>query len=182
MDPERTGQITLENDTVINVAALLREVSGAFRSYRFHLDRFDLDDGLSAIDVEGDVRLTRLSDAILAAVSARCVVELECQRCLNTFNQQVRIAISEEFRIAYDVRRGTAIESDAEELDERLEVSENHELDFGEPMRQEIIVELPMRPVCGDDCPGPPTFANDDEDGPTGQFAALASLLGPSDE
>ncbi len=93
------------------------------------------------------------------------------------------ITFEEQFRIAYDVRRGTAIESEIEGIDERLEISENHELDFGEPMRQEIIVALPMRPVCGPDCPGPPEFnESGDDDELSGQFSALASLLGPNDE
>ena len=74
------------------------------------------------------------------------------------------------------MRRGTTIESENEGIDERPEISENHELDFSEPMRQEIIVALPMRPVCGPDCPGPPDFADGDEEEGSGQFSALASL------
>ena len=34
-------------------------------------------------------------------------------------------------------------------------IDENHELDLREPLRQEILVALPMRPDCGPDCPGP---------------------------
>lgn len=181
MDPEGADQITLRNDTVLNVAALLREQQGAFRSYRFVIDRFDLGDDLCASDLAGQVRLTRLSDAILIAVKGQATVTLECQRCLETYEQPVSVAFSEEFRIAYDVRRGTLIESESDELDERLEVTENHELDFSEPMRQEIIVALPMRPVCGDNCPGPPEYT-DEDDTPMGQFAALASLLEPGEE
>ena len=87
------------------------------------------------------------------------------------------------WNIAYDLRSGTAIDSELEDMDERPEITENHELDFSEPVRQEIILAFPMRPVCGPDCPGPPAFANDDDDdGLDGQFAALASLLGPSDD
>lgn len=182
MDPEATGQVTLRNDTVINVAALLREQTGAHRAYRFLIDRFDLDEELFAVDLAGDVRLTRLSDAILVSVNARATVALECQRCLETYDQPVTVGFSEEFRIAYDVRRGTPVESEVEGLDERLEVSENHELDFSEPMRQEVIVALPMRPVCGENCAGPPAFDDDEDEGPGGQFAALASLLEPGDE
>ena len=182
MDPQATGQTELVNDTVINVAALLRELTGATRAYRFRLDRFRLDDDLDAVDVRGTVRLTRLTDAILASVKAEANVQLECQRCLNQFMQPVEIAFEEQFRAAYDVRSGAAVESEIEGLDERPEVTENHELDFSEPMRQEIIVALPMRPVCGDDCPGPPAFGNDDvEDNRVG-FGVLASLLEPEDE
>ena len=182
MDPQFAGQVDLDNDSVVNVAALLREQTGATRSYRFQIDRFRLDDDLDAVGLAGVLRLTRLSDAILASVSGTASVELECQRCLERFSLPVSISFEEQFRIAYDVRRGTAIESETEGIDERPEITENHELDFSEPMRQEIIVALPMRPVCGPDCPGPPKFTDGDEEEGSGQFSALASLLGQSDE
>jgi uncharacterized protein len=182
MAPQESGQAELANDTVINVAALLRELTGATRAYRFTLNRFRLDDDLDAVDVRGTVRLTRLTDAILVAVAAEARVVLECQRCLTEFAQSVEIAFEEPFRAAYDVRSGAPIESDLEGLDERLEIGENHELDFSEPMRQEIIVALPMRPVCGDDCPGPPHFGDVDEEDDKVGFAVLASLLEPDDE
>jgi uncharacterized protein len=182
MNPESTGQASLHNDTVINVAALLREQTGSSRSYGFTMDQFSLDEDLSAVGLAGFVRLTRLADAILVAVQSSSEVELECQRCLERYLQQVDVNFSEEFRIAYDVRRGTAIDSEIEGVDERLEVSENHELDFSEPLRQELIVALPMRPDCGEACPGPPQFDDEEDEGPQGQFAALASLLDPVDE
>lgn len=182
MNPESTGQAVLRNDTVINVAALLREQTGSSRSYGFTMDQFSLDEDLSATGIAGNVRLTRVSDAILVAVQGAAEVELECQRCLEQYQQPVEISFSEEFRIAFDVRRGTVIESEVEGIDERLEVSEAHELDFSEPLRQELIVALPMRPDCGETCPGPPKFEDNEDEGPQGQFAALASLLDPVDE
>ncbi len=182
MEPEHTGQVNLHNDTVVNVAALLREQMGSTRSYRFSIDRFSLDEDLEAVGLAGIVRLTKLSDAILVTVSGRTRVKLECQRCLEPYDESVKVEFSDEFRIAYDVKRGTMLESEVEGLDERLEISENHELDFSEPMRQEIIVALPMIPVCGENCPGPPAFENDENDALSGQFATLASLLGSNDE
>jgi uncharacterized protein len=181
MDPQSTGQVDLSNDTAVNVAALLREQTGATRSYRFEIDRLPLDLDLEAVGLSGDLRLTRLTDAILVSITANASVELECQRCLRQFSLPVPIAFDEQFRIAYDVRHGMAIESEVEGIDERPEISENHELDFREPLRQEVIVSLPMRPVCGPDCPGPPPFVEEDED-ESGQFSALASLLGQTDE
>lgn len=182
MDPQGTGQMELVNDTVINVAALLRELTGATRAYRFRLDRFRLDDDLDAANIHGTVRLTRLTDAILVSVSAEAGVQLECQRCLTEFTQPVEIGFEEQFRAAYDVRNGAAVESELDGLDERPEITENHELDFSEPMRQEMIVTLPMRPVCGENCPGPPAFVNDDESDDRAGFGVLAQLLDGSDE
>jgi uncharacterized protein len=172
-----TAEMALQNDTVINVAALLREPIGASRSIDLHLESLPLDDeGLVARSVEGHVRLTRLSDEILTAIAATAEVELECQRCLETFMQPVDVRFSEEFRIAYDVRTGIGVEGETEE--DQFEISAAHELDLGEPLRQEMLIELPMRPSCGENCPGPPKVGGEDEqDDIDERFAALSALL-----
>ena len=69
--------------------------------------------------------------------------------------------------------------------DDRFSIDENHELDFSEPLRQEILVSLPMRPACGDDCPGPDVLEAGDDEAVDDRLAALAILLDddqPSDD
>jgi uncharacterized protein len=166
----------LHNETVINVAALLHDPLGSSRTFPLLLEQFPLDDDLVARNFQGEVRLTRLADEILASVSGEGRVELECQRCLEPFDQPVSIRFTEDFRIAYDVRTGTGVGKPSEE--DEFEISAAHELDFGEPLRQEILIELPMRPSCGERCPGPPAIASDEsEDHIDERFAALAALL-----
>lgn len=183
MSRHATSGWSLENDTAVNVATLLREEIGASRRFPIKLDRFPLDDDLVARDLTGELRLTRLPDAVMARVDASAVVALECQRCLEQYDQAVEIRFDEEFRVAYDVRNGKEIAAE-EDDDERFTISENHEVDIREPLRQELIVGLPMRPTCGPDCPGPPAVLGDDEDedGPVdNRFSALAGLLDESD-
>ncbi len=165
----------LYNDTAVNVAALLKEPVGATRTYGLTLDRFPLGSDLVSERVTGTVRLTRLATEIMAKIRVSGEVELECQRCLAQYAQPFEAAFSEQFRSTVDVRTGHDVE--APEDDERFTIDENHELDFGEPLRQEILVSLPMRPVCGDDCPGPPRFADDETDSGDERFAALKHLL-----
>jgi uncharacterized protein len=166
----------LHNETVVNVAALLKEQVGSRRSYPLTLDRFPIDSDLFAEDVTGHVKLTRLSDEIIASIRARGTVTLECQRCLRSYPQPFRAQFDEEFREAFDVRTGAGMKSGRED-DERFAIDENHELDFSEPLRQEILVSLPMRPACGDDCPGPDVLEVGDTDASDDRFAALAALL-----
>lgn len=183
MNRHATSGWSLENETAVNVATLLREEIGASRRFPITLDRIALDDDLVARDVTGELRLTRLPDAILARVDASAVVALECQRCLDQYDQAVDIRFDEEFRVAYDVRNGSEIRSTVD--DERFTISEKHEVDIREPLRQELIVGQPMRPTCGPDCQGPPAIQDDDEDpvGPVdNRFAALAGLLDERDE
>jgi uncharacterized protein len=166
----------LHNETAVNVAALLKEQVGATRSYPVTLDRFQLDSDLAANDVAGRVKLTRLSDEIIASIRASGSVTLECQRCLRPYAQPFRAEFDEEFREAFDVRTGAGVKSGRQD-DERFSIDENHELDFAEPLRQEILVSLPMRPMCGDDCPGPDLLETGDDETADDRFSALASLL-----
>ena len=88
-----------------------RRYCGSKRAHFARIDSasigFPLDDDLFAVGLAGNLRLTRLSDAILASVGGKTGVELECQRCLERFSLPISFDFDEQFRIAYDVRRGT---------------------------------------------------------------------------
>jgi uncharacterized protein len=170
----------LYNETAVNVATLLQEPVGASRAYTIHLDRLALDDDLIASDINGEMRLTRLTDEILANVVATASVELICLRCLEPYAQATKTRFQEEFRVAYDVRSGAEVRSSDD--DERFSITEAHELDISEALRQELIVSLPMRPDCGAQCPGPPVIAGDSEDDIDDRFAALGVLLNGTTE
>lgn len=166
----------LRNDTVINVAGLLKEPLGARRTYRLHFDVFPLDDDVRAEAIDGEVKLTRLRDGIIVDVRAKGQVELECVRCLRPYDQDFTTEFAEEYRQTVDVRTGVGLASGEEVEHERFEIDEKHELDVRELLRQEIFVALPMRADCGAECPGPDVIETDDAAGDA-RFAALSRLL-----
>jgi uncharacterized protein len=175
-------QRELRNDTAVNVVGLLKSQTGDTRSYRLRLDTFEADGETIARDIIGDVRLTRLRDAIIASVTATGVAPLVCARCLREYDQPFEVEFDEEYRQTVDVRTGVGL--DEELVDDELfsRIDENHELDLREPLRQEILVVLPMRPDCGPDCPGPDVLEVGGEDDASDEvvderLAALASLL-----
>jgi len=177
-------QWELRNDTVVNVAGLLKGPIGTSRSYRLSLDSVVADGELIARDVSGTVRLTRLRDGIMVSVKGEGLSPIVCVRCLREYDQPFEIAFDEEYFQIVDVRTGAAL-GNVDVLDDEEEVSridDNHELDLREPLRQEILVSLPMRPDCGSDCPGPDLLevgADDDADEAVdARLAALANLLG----
>ncbi len=169
------------NDTAINVAGLLKVQTGQVREFELALDRFPLDDGLFAVDVAGELRLTRLRDGIMARVTTAGAVDLECARCLRAYQQPFDIAFSEEYRQTVDVYTGAGVEAEVATDEDTARIDDNHLLDIGEVLRQEILVALPMRPDCGERCPGPDLAAirwsGDDEAPVDGRLAALARLL-----
>lgn len=165
----------LHNETAVNVAALLREPTGATRRYPLTIDSLALDSDLTATGITGRVKLTKLADEVLARIDAVADVGLDCLYCLREYQERVEVHFSEEFRVAYDVRTGVGI--DGAEADERFEINDKHELDFGEPLRQELILAIPMRRRCGDVCPGPDIVDQGDEEAVDERLAGLAQLL-----
>ena len=170
-------QRELRNDTAVNVVGLLKGQTGATRSYRLLLDTFQADDETIARDIHGNVRLTRLRDAIIASVSATGVVPTICARCLREYDQPFEVDFDEEYRQTVDVRTG--FELGGEPVDEELvsRIDENHELDLREALRQHLVLALPMKPDCGTECPGPPGIVDDGDGAIDERFAALANLL-----
>lgn len=170
----------LRNDTAVNVAGLLRDQTGAARHYRLLLDALVIDGEMTAREIDGELKLTRLGGGILASVEATGTAAIICVRCLREYDQQFAVTFDEEYRQMVDLRTGVDL-VDAIAGDEGFSrIDENHELDVAEPLRQEILVALPMRPDCGDGCPGPDVLevGGDDEDEAIDErLAALASLL-----
>ena len=185
--------IQLKNETALNVATFLQEDVGSTRTVELRNDTFLLDEGLVARDLVARVRLTRLRQHILADGEMQAEVELECVRCLNQYDQDVTGSFSEQYRQLHDVRSGAELsdhrefetDEDPELEDEVFAIDESHVLDLAEALRQNLVLAMPMTPVCGDDCPGPPEQGHDDEDTDAeereGQFDVLADLLDDDD-
>lgn len=167
----------LRNDTAINVAGLLKGQIGQVREFALALDQFPLDDGLVADDIAGTIRLTRLRDGVMARVAASGAVDMECARCLRLYRQPFDVEFDEEYRQTVDVRTGAGVEAEGETDEDTARIDDNHLLDIGEVLRQEIVVTLPMRPDCGEQCPGPDLVDAGDEVLIDARLAALARLL-----
>ena len=177
---EASPQRELRNDTAVNVAGLLKGQTGAARAYRLALDAFEIDDGVVARDIVGELRLTRLGEGILASVEASGVAPMSCVRCLRGYDQPFAVAFDEEYRQMVDLRTGIDLDDGSGGDDPFSRIDENHELDLREPLRQEILVALPMRPDCGAECPGPDVLevgGDDEAEAVDERLAALASLL-----
>lgn len=176
-------RIHLYDETRLNVASLLLEDTGARRDVRIELSHFPLDDDLAATETTGEIRFTRIRSGVLAQGQVEGVVELECARCLREYDQPFRTSFTEEFHQTVDVRNGAGVtppraNKDGDDDDDiGFEINDAHELDMTELLRQWILLELPMRPDCGYECPGPPEIENGPDDGIDSRFAELQKLL-----
>jgi len=150
------------NDLVFNVAQLLKERVGAVRRLSLESPSLDLydeygDEGdtVDALDVKGEVKVTRLGDGLLVQGDVEAKVQLQCSRCLDDISLPVDARLEEQFKPTVDVETGRAI-TRAEEIedDEAFMIDANHLMDLTEPVRQALLVAIPMRPLCREDCKG----------------------------
>jgi uncharacterized protein len=149
-----TGPTPIDNDTVLNVAQLLKDQVGSKRIYELTLDALPLDDAMVARDITAQLKLTRIVDGILVTGSLAGRTRLECVRCLEEFDTDFTGEVEAEFRPTIDVTSGMLVQTETEDDDEAFEIDDSHHLDLAEMLRQVAILTLPIRPVCGDDCPG----------------------------
>jgi len=166
----------LENDTIVNVAQLMKENVGANRTYDLDLGWFALDSDIMARDIKGQLRLTRIASGILATGEVQGVGMIECVRCLEIYDQPFHASFDQEYRPLIDIRTGTPL-APPDPVDDIGTIDEAHELDISEPLRQEALLELPMRAICGEKCPGPDIPEDPDAGLGDARLQALAELL-----
>jgi uncharacterized protein len=93
-------------------------------------------------ELDLDVRLERVAEGVLVTATVRAPLVGECARCLDVFASATEVRFIELF--AYE-----ASGDDAEGylLDGDL-------LDLESALRDALVLELPLAPLCADDCPG----------------------------
>jgi len=133
---------------LVNVAQLLKEPIGSSRSY----DIDEVIDEQVAGSVKGKITLVRSRQGILVRGKLTAEVELICSRCLNTFLYPISFTIEEEFLPTVDISSGLPLFLSEES--NGFNIDSNHMLDLGKLIRQYILLNLPMKPLCRPDCAG----------------------------
>ncbi|GAB2629642.1 DUF177 domain-containing protein [Prescottella soli] len=111
---------------------------------RIGLDLVAIEEGT---DVELDLRLESVSEGVLVTGSVRADTVGECSRCLEPFDDSVSLHLTELF--AYP---DSATEETTEE-DEIYRVVDD-EIDLEPVIVDAVGLELPLQPLCSDDCEG----------------------------
>ena len=154
---------TPNTDLVFNVAQLLKEPVGSTRKFDIGAPELRLSEqsdrpdseALEARGVAGNVKITRLSKDLLVQGKVSADVRLECSRCLTAFSMPVEARLEENYQPTVDIETGRPVHRETyEEDDTAFSISPNHELDLTEPVRQALLVALPLKPLCRDDCAG----------------------------
>ena len=144
-----------------NVAQLVKEPVGATRTGQISVDLRDLvpelgdvsaDQGKAEQPLAGAIRLMHTTDGVLVQGDLAGEVSLQCSRCLEPVSVPLKVRVEETFVPTVDVLSGQNMRP-AEE-DQALWIDEHHILDLSEVLRQDVLVALPMHPLCRADCRG----------------------------
>jgi uncharacterized protein len=129
--------------------------------------------------VELDLRLESVVDGVLVSVDLDAPLVAECGRCLEPVTDSLHVSLAELFVYQPDPD------------DDEVPVLDGDFINLGPVLRDAVVLELPLNPVCNDDCSGLCTGCGerlDDleaghaHDDPDPRWAVLAGLTDTSTE
>jgi uncharacterized protein len=127
----------------MNVADLLRR-PGTTREVHLETPVPGLENPSSRVDPDDalkiDLRLESLSAAIVASGHVRGRWRAVCSRCLNPLEAEFDLAMREVF--------------EEDPIEDETYPLRHEEIDLEQPLRDVIVPELPMVPLCAEDCAG----------------------------
>ncbi len=135
-------------EALINVTQLLREPVGSSRSYDMSGMISEEVEGL----VEGRAKVTRIRRGVLVQCKFDGQARLICSRCLDAFLNPVSFTAEEEFLPIADAFGDSELPLSGES--EGFTIDDKNVLDLSELIRQYVLLNLPMKPLCRPDCPG----------------------------
>jgi uncharacterized protein len=96
--------------------------------------------------VDIDLRLEAVLEGVLVTGSAQADLSGECARCLEPISEAIEVQFQELF--LYDDGQGSS------EEDDEVSMLEGDLVDLEPLLRDAVVLALPFRPLCREDCPG----------------------------
>jgi uncharacterized protein len=134
-----------------NVAQLLK---GPIGDSSFHnIEEIFTEEERITDRVGGPVQMVRTHQGVLVNAELDIQTTLTCGRCLGEFSWPSTLYIEEEFFPILDLHTGWHMPPPSDDEDnQRIDV--DNVLDLTEIMRQSVIADMPMKPLCQANCLG----------------------------
>ncbi len=132
-----------DNPLRLNVGFIIQLSIGSSREFVFEYPHLYIQPDLDLNNLVGAARVTRTPQGLLAQVKMEATICAECVRCLNTFQQPLKIDFAELY--AFSPR--TMSESG-------LILPESGYIDLAPLVREYMILEIPINPICSPTCKG----------------------------
>ncbi|HEY3310393.1 MAG TPA: DUF177 domain-containing protein [Anaerolineales bacterium] len=126
----------------LNVGFLINAPIGYNRDFDFYFPKYQHDD-LKMTEVEGLVNFGRTPQGLIALGKFSGTTTLECVRCLTEYAQPLLW----DFTELYAFKEENMTESG-------LLVPDDAQIDLADLVREFAILEIPIKPLCREDCKG----------------------------
>jgi uncharacterized protein len=127
----------------LNVGFIVHQTIGYSRDFDFNTPEIFVETDLKLADLQGIVRVSRTPQGLLVQVKMNANTQAECVRCLENFAQPLQVDFSELF--AFDKRHVS---------ESGLILPENGYLNLAPLLREYMLLEVPINPLCRPDCQG----------------------------
>jgi uncharacterized protein len=127
----------------LNVGFIIHETVGYSRKFDFNTPTLHLPPDLNLTNLAGEVTFSRTQEGLLAQAIFNARTEVECGRCLSPAVISLTTHFSELFVFPSHVR---------EETD--LTLPDTGIIDLSPMLREYLLLEIPINPVCRPDCRG----------------------------
>jgi uncharacterized protein len=111
---------------IVNLSSFLKTDTVEVENYKYNSD----DIGVKTDILVSFRALKSSQESICINGTIKGFVELECSRCLELYKHQIKIPINADIEIV------------------------NEQVDIAEEVRQLLLLDMPMRPICNKDCLG----------------------------
>jgi uncharacterized protein len=135
----------------INVGFIVSQPISYSRDFHFEYANLHLQPNLDLEIFKGVAKVSRTPQGLVAQGNFEAMAPAQCVRCLTDFQQPLRTEFSELF--AFSSR--TMSESE-------LILPEDGNMDLGPIVREYLLLEIPISPLCRPDCKGLCTICGED--------------------
>jgi len=101
--------------------------------------------------IQGAFDVEKTGERVTVRGAVTAVARLECARCLTSFDRAVRAPLDV---FAERAGSGRRVEEQALERDEYMKFHDGRQLDLRDEAREALLLEIPMVPLCREDCRG----------------------------
>ncbi len=136
------------------------------------------EDGLTTTGpVKVAVHLVNIGNSILVTGNFKAKVKLACVRCLKEFECPIMVGMEEEYARTPRTVPSKGGEVELKEKDFTFEIDDDNTIDLTEAIRQNLLIALPIKPLCSKSCKGIDSTKGKKEKGVDPRLAKLKDIL-----
>jgi len=113
-------------------------------------EHFKFDDSL--FPAQANLKIQKVGTEVLIKGTVRAEVQLQCRRCLKDFESSVDASVDVVYHPVEELRDEEKHGLKVEELD--MGFYSGGELDLSDLIKEQVVLNLPMKPLCSNLCKG----------------------------